>query len=85
MVQEPIPAPMPQRPNNGVGSNAPPPVVNAVQSPSGPGPTTWQEGMPILFGGGGGAQNQGGGGSGGKGGPVDGRWDVGKGVRFGGK
>ena len=79
MVEEPIPAPMPQRPNNGVGSNAPPPVVNAVQSPPAGGPTTWQEGMPIVFGGG----TQAGGGAASKG-PVDGRWDAGKGLRFGG-
>lgn len=46
MVNEPMPAPMPQRPN---ASQAPPAVVNTVQSPPA-GTTTWQEGMPILFG-----------------------------------
>jgi programmed cell death 6-interacting protein len=81
MAEDPIPAPMPQRPNNGVNA---PPVVNAVQSPVGvPGTTTWQEGMPIVFGGGqqagaGAAGKQGQGGQ-----PVDGRWDAGKGLRFG--
>jgi len=41
--QEPIPAPMPQRPQ------AQPPPVTDVQSP-GAVQTTWQEGMPIVFG-----------------------------------
>lgn len=77
MVKDPIPAPMPQRP-----SAQPPPVAN-VKSPELPkGPTTWQEGMPIVFGGPGGApppqQQQGGGkGAGGK------TWDPSLGVQFG--
>ena len=83
MVEEQpiLPAPVPQR-----GHNAPTPaVVNAVQSPAPvlPQSTTWQDGMPIVFAGGQtGQQQQAGASSGGRG-PVDGRWDVGQGVRFG--
>ncbi|KAK4610380.1 pH-response regulator protein palA/RIM20 [Fulvia fulva] len=67
----PIPAPMPQRVNQ-----APPPVAN-VQTPD---VTTWQEGMPIVFGGGGGggAQQQKG-----KGKAAGGTWDPSMGVQFG--
>lgn len=78
--QEPMPAPMPQRPQ------AQPPPVAAVKSPA---VQTWQEGMPIVFGAPGGA-----GASGGappqqasqgarQGGAVDGRWDPSRGVNFG--
>lgn len=86
MVEEPIPAPMPQRPN---AAQSPPAVVNAVQSPSVG--TTWQEGMPIVFGG---QQASTGAvkenrlpsnGVPGSSGTVDGRWDAGKGVKFGGR
>jgi len=59
IAQEPMPAPMPTRPN--VPANAPP-VVHAVP--------TWQEGMPINFGGGGGKAKV---------------WDESQGVRFGGR
>ena len=54
----------------------PPPVAN-VQSPelSNNGPTTWQEGMPIVFGGG--AQQAKGGAKGGQ------TWDPSMGVQFG--
>lgn len=79
MVEEPLQAPMPQRPNNGMHA---PPVVNAVQSPVGGG-GTWQEGMPIVFGGSGGQAGSGAPAKQGQGGAVDGRWDVGKGLRFG--
>lgn len=69
----PMPAPMPQRP---LGQ---PPAVTAVQSP--PPQTTWQEGMPILFGGvGSGGQAQQGAKSNGNG--AGGTWDASKGVRF---
>lgn len=71
IVEEPIPAPMPQRPN---AAHAPPAVVNTAQSSIVN--ATWQEGMPIVFGG----QQA----SVGASGPVDGRWD-GKGVKFGGR
>jgi len=75
--EEAMAAPTPQRPL--------PPVANV----QGPAPTTWQEGMPILFGGGTGqppGQNGGGGGgspsSANLSAPVDGRWDASKGLRF---
>lgn len=79
-----LPAPTPQRPVQ----QAPPSVTN-VQSPAPmlpqqqappmqvrSGPTTWQEGMPIVFDGtnGAGATSKG---------PVDGRWDASKGLQFG--
>lgn len=82
-------APMPQRPQ------AQPPPAATVQSPVGgrmeaspvtqQQPTTWQPGMPIVFGGlggGGGQQAQPGGAQGG--GKVNGvgTWDPSKGVRF---
>lgn len=79
MVQEPIAAPLPQRPS--AGHQKPPVVKTAQDSPVLPANTTWQEGMPILFGGQQttpGAQHP-------NGVPVDGRWDVGQGVRFGGR
>lgn len=64
--QELIPAPMPQRPQ------AQPPPVTAVQSP-GPVQTTWQEGMPIVFGAPDRAQDM----------PkTNGMWDPTKGVKF---
>ncbi|TKA75835.1 hypothetical protein B0A55_04376 [Friedmanniomyces simplex] len=76
---EPLQAPMPQRPQQ-----QPPPVAS-VQSPvSVPTTqhTTWQEGMPILFGG----TSQVGTGAKANGAPqpqpVDGRWDPAQGVRF---
>ncbi|TKA71017.1 hypothetical protein B0A55_06035 [Friedmanniomyces simplex] len=76
---EPLQAPMPQRPQQ-----QPPPVAS-VQSPvSVPTTqhTTWQEGMPILFGG----TSQAGAGAKANGAPqqqpVDGRWDPAQGVRF---
>ena len=79
MVEEPMAAPMPHRPN--VGQPAPP-VVNAVQSPPNvPVPTTWNEGMPIKFGG----QTVPGASSNGPGAPVDGRWDKNQGIKFGGR
>ncbi|KAK1812287.1 pH-response regulator protein palA/rim20 [Friedmanniomyces endolithicus] len=82
MQREPLQAPMPQRPQQ-----QPPPVAsvqNPVPVPAAPQHTTWQEGMPILFGGQAGASakangmslppppSQ----------PVDGRWDPAQGVRF---
>ena len=81
MAEEPIAAPMPQRP---VGQPAPA-VVNAVQSPA---PTTWSPGMPLVFGnqlgaGAGGGAKPGAGSSNGSTGPVDGRWDLGQGIKFG--
>ena len=81
MAEEPIAAPMPQRP---VGQPAPA-VVNAVQSPA---PTTWSPGMPLVFGnqngaGAGGGAKPGAGSSNGSAGPVDGRWDLGQGIKFG--
>ena len=81
MVEEPLAAPMPQRPQ------AQPPPVTTVQSPPtvpASVPATWQEGMPIAFG------NTGGG----SGGPAkagtkangaaggDGRWDPSQGLQF---
>ncbi|KAK3671893.1 pH-response regulator protein palA/rim20 [Recurvomyces mirabilis] len=76
MIDEPIPAPMPQRPQ------AQPPPVAKIQSPEpiSTGPTTWQEGMPIVFGG---PQPA----SGSKANvsntqPVDSRWDPAQGVKF---
>jgi programmed cell death 6-interacting protein len=79
MVEEPMPAPMPQRPN--VPSNAPP-VVNAVQSPqpAGQAQGTWSEGMPIMFGGGGGQGRTNGSGPATTGG---GAWEPGQGIKFG--
>lgn len=79
MVEDPIPAPMPQRPL------AQPPPVASVQTPALPANTTWQEGMPIVFGGGGGAGGAGGGhGQQGKGGAGAGKtWDPSMGVQFG--
>lgn len=80
--QEPMPAPMPQRP----GAKQPP--VAAVQSPVAVG-GTWKEGMPIVFGGGGGTGSAGGAGAGADGsapaggGAVDGRWDASRGVNLG--
>ncbi|KAK4896545.1 pH-response regulator protein palA/rim20 [Elasticomyces elasticus] len=74
MTQEPLQAPMPQRPQQ-----VPPAVAN-VQSPP-PGPTTWQEGMPIVFGG----QQQTGAGAKSNGTQqqaVDGRWDPSQALRF---
>lgn len=71
MVEEPIPAPMPQRPQQ-----QPPPVA-AVQSPAMPANQTWQEGMPIKFGGpppAGGQPARG---------AANGTWDPAKGVKFG--
>jgi len=68
--QEPIPAPLPQRPQ------AQPPPVATVQSPA---QTTWQEGMPIVFGTPG---QKGSGGSANAKGPIDGRWDASKGLKF---
>ena len=81
MVQEQIPAPTPQRTG---GAQSPPGVVNAAQTMSVN--NTWQEGMPIVFGtqqpsistgntGASASSNV----------PVDGRWDAGKGVKFGGR
>ena len=73
MVEEPIPAPMPQRANQ-----PPPPVVSSVNSPPALAMnSTWQEGMPILFGG----QQAPMGATKDK--RVDGRWDAAHGVRFG--
>jgi programmed cell death 6-interacting protein len=73
--QEPMPAPMPQRPQ------AQPPPVATVQSPA---VQTWQEGMPIVFGGGAPAQAQQGAPQGSRAGSaVDGRWDPARGVNFG--
>nr|POE52045.1 ph-response regulator protein pala/rim20 [Quercus suber] len=72
MGQEPIPAPTPQRPP------VQPPPVTTAQSPSLPpaGQTTWQEGMPILFGGAGaGAAST-------PGAKPNGTWEASKGVRF---
>lgn len=63
---EAMPAPMPQR------VQAQPPPVAAMQTPA---VKTWQEGMPIVFGGGGGGA--------GDGAAKDGRWDPSKGVNFG--
>ncbi|CAK4027010.1 ph-response regulator pala rim20 [Lecanosticta acicola] len=71
MVEEPIPAPMPQRPQQQ------PPSVAAVQSPAMTVNQTWQEGMPIKFGGpppAGGQQARG---------AANGTWDPAKGVKFG--
>lgn len=70
--EDPIPAPAPKR------VAQPPPVANA-QSPvsipgTGQGGTTWQEGMPIVFGGVGGA---------GVGAQQKQTWDPSKGVSFG--
>ncbi|KAK5711709.1 pH-response regulator protein palA/rim20 [Elasticomyces elasticus] len=73
-AQEPLQAPMPQRPQQ-----VPAAVAN-VQSPP-PGPTTWQEGMPIVFGG----QQQTGAGAKSNGTQqqaVDGRWDPSQVLRF---
>jgi programmed cell death 6-interacting protein len=72
--QEPMPAPMPQRPQ------AQPPPVAAVQSPA---VQTWQEGMPIVFGGNPPAQAQQGAQGSRAGSAVDGRWDPARGVNFG--
>ena len=72
MVEEPMPAPMPQRP-----SNQSPAVVSNVQSPPLPPQTTWQEGMPIVFG----QQASAGAGKDARG-QVDGRWDATQGVKF---
>ena len=87
MVEEPIAAPMPQRPN--VGQTAPVVAGDAAQSsPSVPAQTTWSENMPIKFGGGqtaGGAAKANGAPPNGPGGPVDGRWDKGHGLKFGGR
>ncbi|KAK5127596.1 hypothetical protein LTR85_006936 [Meristemomyces frigidus] len=72
--QEPMPAPMPQR------VQAQPPAVTTVQSPAGA-QTTWQQGMPIVFGGvggGGQAQSQ----AGKTNGNGNGTWDATKGVKF---
>jgi programmed cell death 6-interacting protein len=81
MVEEPIPAPTPQRPVTGQSAPA---IVNSVQSPPAlPMNTTWSENMPIVFGGpqaSSGASNeslQPGQGS------VDRRWDAAHGVKFG--
>jgi programmed cell death 6-interacting protein len=73
--QEALPAPTPQRVQ-------PPPPVTAVQSPGpiSPQQTTWQEGMPILFGGNQGAGGQQQAGPGGANGSTT--WDPSKGVRF---
>ena len=71
MVEEPIPAPMPQRPQQ-----QPPPVA-AVQSPAMPANQTWQEGMPIKFGGPPPAAGQPARGA------ANGTWDPAKGVKFG--
>ena len=77
MAEEPIAAPMPQRP---AGQPAPA-VVNAVQSPA---PTTWSPGMPVVFGNqAAGGAKPGTGSSSGNAGPVDGRWDLGQGIQFG--
>lgn len=78
MVEELIPAPTPQRAQSYASQRMP-------TLPTLPAQTTWQEGMPIVFGGspqpaGGGAAN----GQSGAG-PVDGRWNAGQGVKFGGR
>ena len=81
MAEDPIPAPMPQRPI----ANQSPPVVAAAHNappsgfPSLPHTMTWQEGMPIVFGG----QPHAPGAT--SAAPTDGRWDAGKGVKFGAK
>ena len=77
MVEEPIPAPMPQRPNN---AQSTPAVVNSVQSPpTVPAQATWNEGMPIVFGGGVGQ----GAAKASATAPSDGRWDQSQGIKFG--
>lgn len=92
--EEPMAAPMPQRPN--VPANAPP-VVNSVQSPvasqASMGPTTWNEAMPIRFGSTGSdgqaqqdqQQPQGPAAAAGRRRLVDARWDASQGVKFGGR
>ena len=70
-MQGPMAAPMPQR-----AANAQPPPVASVQSPA---VQTWQEGMPIVFGGG---AQAGPGAKQGGGQPVDGRWDPNMGLQF---
>jgi programmed cell death 6-interacting protein len=76
--QEAMPAPMPQRPQ------AQPPPVAVAQTPT---VQTWQEGMPIVFGGppGGASASAGGQSQQGSraGSTVDGRWDPSRGVNFG--
>jgi programmed cell death 6-interacting protein len=76
--QEAMPAPMPQRPQ------AQPPPVAVAQTPA---VQTWQEGMPIVFGGppGGASASAGGQSQQGSraGSAVDGRWDPNRGVNFG--
>lgn len=74
VVPEPMTAPAPLR-----AAQPPPPVVmNTVESPPAlPVNATWQEGMPIVFGG---PQQTS---TNGAGVPVDGRWDAAKGVKFG--
>jgi len=73
MAQSPIPAPVPQRPS---AAQQPPVVVSAAQSS--PVNATWQEGMPIRFGNQPADGHQ-------PNGPIDGRWDAAKGVKFGGR
>ena len=78
MVEEPMAAPMPQRPNVGQPTPA---VVDAVQSPpTMPAQTTWSENMPIKFGGqtAGGATNP-------KVASPNATWDKGKGIKFVGR
>ncbi|KAK3714167.1 pH-response regulator protein palA/rim20 [Vermiconidia calcicola] len=67
-----IPAPMPQR-----APAAPPPAV--VNSP--PLQTTWNEAMPIKFGG----QGGGGGGGAARASGANGAWDQSQGIKFGGR
>ncbi|KAK5138371.1 hypothetical protein LTR08_003432 [Meristemomyces frigidus] len=69
---EPMAAPMPQRPN------AQPLAV--AQTPVPAEQTTWQQGMPILFGNSGGGQAQAGGKA--NAGPGGTTWDAGKGFKF---
>ena len=81
MVEEPIQAPTPQRPITGQSAPA---IVSSVQSPSAvSASTTWNENMPIVFGGpqpSSGASNQ----SSQPGqGSMDRRWDATQGVKFG--
>ncbi|WPH01903.1 Hypothetical protein R9X50_00475700 [Acrodontium crateriforme] len=74
---EPMAAPTPQRPQ------IQPPAVTTVQSPAlVPAQMTWQEGMPIVFGGGAGGSSASGGNASGASSGVDGRWDAGKGLKF---
>jgi hypothetical protein len=76
MTEESIAAPMPQRP----AAHPAPAVVNAVQSPA-PAAPTWNENMPIVFGG----QNAAGASKPSASSPNAGAgtWDAGQGIKFG--